>query len=319
MKDHQRRVLRLFALFFMAYLGIDNPWTPHVFQKSVTSDFDRSLRATKGTASLTKGKDSSKRHHGEGQVVISGKKVNYRYPPTFSKTTSDSIQHMDLVVGVLSSSSSTGTRMRQDIRDTWAKDYKGRVFFVVAGNWSTIEEQFEELQDLIWVDMEEEWHHLTYKVQTFYHAVENHFGLSYDYLMKTDDDSYVNLPKFQSFIQSQPKKNYYAGKCMWNRQPIRDPRNRYYIPEEVYSSSTYPVYAAGDGYLVSKDANKCMLDYIASIDYMAMEDVATGILADKCSVPCTKSWLITRSGALQHHKKGENAMQKTHANFYKQS
>ena len=328
MKDRRRTALRLIALFLIGCIGvIRNESAPRFFSTSLNEYYsnyeERRLESpdngakrvgsgnvgrgniaagndllanTNVTVPLTELPDYMKQDH----VVISEKKLTYRYSQSFSQATTSSHSNMDLVVGVLSHANGYG--LRQGIRETWAENYKGRIFFLVAGKWSSrIESEFQQHEDLIWIDIEEKFWHLTYKVQMFFHAVEKHYGLPYKYIMKTDDDSYVALTALNLLLKKRKKENIdLFGKCtIKGASPKRDENHRYYVPKEVYPHSTYPIYAQGRGYMVSKSINKCMITKMASLNYMPMEDVATGLLIRECHSTCTN--LDSISKYIPHH------------------
>ena len=66
----------------------------------------------------------------------------------------------NVIVGVLSLPSNA--KRRKVIRETWAKDKSG-VFFVVAGDWELISDEFFAFGDLIWIDEKEHFHKITFK------------------------------------------------------------------------------------------------------------------------------------------------------------
>ena len=136
---------------------------------------------------------------GTATTIISGKKYTYRYPSS-SFASSPKEHYPILVTGVLSTASNRNRR--HVIRGTWAKHYRDpmRVFFLVAGPWEDIEEEFIEHGDLLWLDMKEDPSLLTYKTETFFSAVDTHFK-NYDYIFKTHDDSYVGVHELDDIIE----------------------------------------------------------------------------------------------------------------------
>ena len=91
------------------------------------------------------------------------------------------------------------------------------------------------------------------------------------YLMKTDDDMYVNLDNLldlvrhnkdpylmtgdvsaQTCLQSALKLKYFinlpfAGLVLSGAKPIRDPYNKWYSPKYMYEGKVYPMYLSGTG------------------------------------------------------------------------
>jgi hypothetical protein len=128
----------------------------------------------------------------EGTSVISGNECTYRYPSTFSESEDDNDGQPIIFTGVISSA--RNHNRRHVIRGTWAEEYENpmRVFFVVAGRWEDIEQEFFDYGDLLWLDMNEGYRQLTYKTQILFFAVDKHVK-KYDFLFKTHDDAYVSL------------------------------------------------------------------------------------------------------------------------------
>jgi len=137
----------------------------------------------------------------------------------------------NVIVGVLSSSSNA--ERRKVIRSTWAKRRSG-IFFVVAGSWEDISKEFQTFGDLIWINIEEDYHKITYKSAAFYAILDRvtlELDVDYEYALKTDDDSYVALDRIEMFLEHQRHKGIksdYIGKCNTDVGPIRDNSHKYY-------------------------------------------------------------------------------------------
>lgn len=259
----------------------------------------------------------------DDSVILSGTEYRYKYPSTMS--VDSSYKKMadggkTLIVGVLSAAgSSDGYNARLSIRQTWAEDRKGQVFFILAGPWEDVAEEYFAEGDIFWVDAEEEWDLLSIKSQAFLHAVETHGG-AYDYVMKTDDDSYVGLAEVERILNTYNPD--YWGYCMFNekyRHPFRDPSAKYFVSKETFPGDLYPVWAQGLGYVLSRKFNECAQTVFKSMKYMPMEDLSVGIAAEQCNVACSrdewKSWDETGHIApmrLEHHIKQSDEMLYTH-------
>ena len=138
-------------------------------------------------------------HPDNGSVMVSCHQINYRVPlVSFQKAAEEPVLY-----GILSNSGGTGPEFRDAIRSTWAKDKNG-IFFLVAGPWSQISEEYNYYKDMIWIDEKETYDTvLTYKTQSFIaiaHEVSMKVNGQYDYLFKTDDDSFVNTQKVNELL-----------------------------------------------------------------------------------------------------------------------
>jgi len=196
----------------------------------------------------------------------------------------------NIIVGVLSSS--FNVERRNVIRSTWAN---GRpfVFFVVAGAWEQISKEFHTTDDLIWIDVKEEYHKITYKSAAFFAVVDRvtrELGTTYDYAIKTDDDSYVALDRIEMFLTHLHKKNAvkydYIGKCNAGVLPIRNREHKYYTSLEEYPEKVFPTYCQGCGFIASSSFVRCLSSHhnIASVRYLKHEDAFIGLLAQRCGV-----------------------------------
>lgn len=189
----------------------------------------------------------------EDHAILSGWKFSYRYPSTLSETTPVSDEPI-VITGVISKSHHR--HERRAIRTSWAND---RVYFVVAGPWQDIQDEFLEYGDILWLNMEEDNTLTTNKVQLLLHAVDHHVE-TYDYIVKTKDSSFVDIHKVEKHLLAS-KPNFW-GNCI----------------EDV---------AHGVGYVLSRKFNECAASLIESLGLLnSKEDVATAQLAHLCGYTC---------------------------------
>jgi len=197
----------------------------------------------------------------------------------------------NVIVGVLSSSSNA--ERRKTIRATWTKDRLG-IFFIVAGDWSLVAEEFYTFGDLIWIDVEEHYHKITYKTAAFFAVVDrvtSELNIDYAYAMKTDDDSYVALDRIEAFLkhlndENKAVKPDYIGKCNAGVSPIRDIEHKYYTSLEEYPERLFPTFCQGCGFLLSNIFIKCLSSHhnVGVLRFLKHEDVFIGLLAQRCNV-----------------------------------
>ena len=65
------------------------------------------------------------------------------------------------------------------------------------------------------------------------------------YVMKTDDDMYINLDKLYATVQSNKRPNLLMGSLICNAIPIKDPYNKWYVPHYMFAGKRYPNYLSG--------------------------------------------------------------------------
>ena len=223
-----------------------------------------------------------------GILHISCHSIHYKFPKSFNRTESS------IIVGVLSQNSREGQIRRQSIRNTWAaKDQQEQqqtsVFFLLAGPWNTVKNEFAEYNDLLWIDKEEvysgEESVLTLKTFSFIgvvYIITKREDLKYTHIFKTDDDSYVDLNALQKeLVEHRP----YVGNCQLNyTKVVREGGYKWAISNLIYPEEYFPKYCQGAGYALSRDFVNCAYsDYhIANMRFMPLEDVAVGMLAKRC-------------------------------------
>ena len=229
-------------------------------------------------------------HPDSGTLVASCLKISYRVPLSSFENTGF------VIVGILSSgaSASGGFQRRKSIRSTWAKDTKG-VFFIVAGSWDDIVEEYESFKDLIWINQEEiydgEISVLTFKTYSFLTIVDHamkEIGGEYSYCFKVDDDCYVDLQKLRKQLAAiSPDYWGYCPEKPNNRYvPLRGRDNKWALSFETYPEPMFPRYCQGAGYALSRKFVECAIsrDHVANTRFMPFEDVAVGILAERCNI-----------------------------------
>ena len=67
------------------------------------------------------------------------------------------------------------------------------------------------------------------------------------YVMKTDDDMYINLVKLYEIVQTNQKRNLLVGSLICDAVPIKDPDNKWFVPSYMFSEKKYPNYLSGEG------------------------------------------------------------------------
>lgn len=228
-------------------------------------------------------------HADQKNITVSCHTLHYRMPK-FNRSNSEKI-----FIGVLSAASGEGPERRQSIRDTWAQNHS--VFFLVAGPWRDIEDEYNTHRDLIWLDEEEIYNGeksvLTFKTLAFMKIVyllSTSLNLDIRYAFKTDDDSFVNVEYLHHYLlKMQHKEEYnYWGWCQRKMfKPLRGDHDKWAVSYETYPESHYPRYCQGAGFALSWKFIKCAAgegNHIANARFMPFEDVATGLIAQRCGI-----------------------------------
>lgn len=178
---------------------------------------------------------------------------------------------------------------RHSIRSTWANDPRGRwrTAFLVGRshnpyNMRILRNEVAIHEDLILGDVYEDFYNLTAKVQMGFEWAVKY--CKFKYLLKGDDDVFINFPRLFSFVQDDevPKKELYAGNVQYEAKVFRS--GRYGISKADFPKKKYPRYCSGGGFILSRDVVVIMLarfDYVKSI---SIDDAYIGALALKCGI-----------------------------------
>jgi hypothetical protein len=234
------------------------------------------------------------------------------------------------------SASGTGPARRNNIRNTWAKDRPG-IFFLVAGSWNDIKEEYSQHKDLIWIDQKEVYNGeesvLTSKTYSFfaivYAAVEEYDTKEafqqYTHLFKTDDDSYFNIDALYNELQTSdssndqtklykgrkgsnhPGKDHdYMGQCQLLKHEVqRETDYKWPLQKKTYPEPYFPRYCQGAEFAISKQFVDCAVKqgHVAQVRFMPFEDVAVGMMAERCGVD--PQWPSTASIKVFRYKSNE--------------
>jgi hypothetical protein len=193
---------------------------------------------------------------------------------------------------------------RQVIRKSWGKETP--VYFLVAGSWEFVSEEFLKFGDLLWVDIHEDYRNaLTPKTFAFIHfasgkaipAISEVSDRPVEYMFKTDDDVYINATEMSRELYVYNRPDYY-GLLRNGTAPIRNQTetglvSKWYMTREEYPYEVFPPYAHGTGYALSKAFGDCATKEMTKMLPMPWEDVATGLLAEACHIelaPSNEEW-----------------------------
>ena len=195
---------------------------------------------------------------------------------------------------------------RQNIRDTWklqAAVNNACVIFIIGSSIGEIDTAIDEKifkeahihQDILQADMVDHYNNLTLKsvmmLKFFANESNFHDSLPPYYLMKTDDDSYVNVPQLLQLLHVEKLKNSYFmlghrwGTLKNPSTPKRDQKNKWFVPSYLYNGPSYPIFISGAGYITTQLAAKCLYKKSLNLPYFFLEDVFMGFAAENCKIP----------------------------------
>ncbi|XP_060851834.1 beta-1,3-galactosyltransferase 6-like [Rhopalosiphum padi] len=190
------------------------------------------------------------------------------YPITLISNTSPNVLRIKLLVLVLSDVKNLN--QRDAIRETWAQtkgDFK--ILFVVSKDTFLNAEKLLH-DDILEVDEKDEFRLLTRKITASFSSV---YDINFDYLLKCDDDSFVNVPLIVNDLEHMPKQRFYWG-YFDGAAPIKDSGK--YKETGWIACNRYLPYALGGGYVLSKDLIIFIVKNRDYLSFFASEDVSVG-------------------------------------------
>ena len=156
---------------------------------------------------------------------------------------------------------------RDTVRETWMSPYKqntGHIRYAFLLGYThnveaqkAIETENEIHRDIIQEDFVDAYKNLTYKTIMAFKWAHTKCGHA-RFLMKTDDDMYVNtaaLLKAATANKKQLQKSM-GGACRKSLRPIRARNSKWYASFTSYPRKWYPEFCSGTGYVTSMDSDR---------------------------------------------------------------
>ena len=232
-----------------------------------------------------------------------GKIATYPFSPTTVPAASDRSQmhgrrsstsantaHVSLLILVMSSSTGDGKARRQTIRETWlslinlhptASSVMAR--FVIGTRelqQSIRDELYQESnvqKDMVLLpNLLDSYANLSLKVlESFLWASEN---LKFTFVMKCDDDSFINLPTFQEDIRKLEMGKQHE-RLYWGffRGDAHVKTSGKWKEDRWFLCDRYLPYAHGGGYVLSSDLVKLLALNARYLTLYNSEDVSVGV------------------------------------------
>ncbi|XP_044766999.1 beta-1,3-galactosyltransferase 5-like [Coccinella septempunctata] len=184
---------------------------------------------------------------------------------------------------------------RRAIRETWGRgSNEAKVVFLLGSSVDSemierIRQESNSFSDLVIGSFLDTYRNLTYK-----HVMGLKYALyhcsSAVYVLKTDDDVFVNTPFFVEHIKSTISP-YGAEKLLmcnvWHGASVaRSHRSRYRFSFKEFPYKRFPTYCSGWVVLYSPDVVFDLYTQAQQSQYFWVDDVfITGILAEKSNIP----------------------------------
>ncbi|CAK9805185.1 Beta-1,3-galactosyltransferase 1 [Anthophora quadrimaculata] len=200
-------------------------------------------------------------------------------------------KEMDLIIIVMSAPTHLEARMA--IRQTWGhfgqRSDISILFMLGATADSKVEAILRKEQktynDVIRGKFLDSYSNLTLKTISTLEWVDNYCS-KVKFLLKTDDDMFINVPRLQAFTVKHAKdRNVIFGRLAKKWKPIRNKKSKYYVSQAQFKNADFPDFTTGPAYLLSSDIVHKLYDAALEQIYLKLEDVfITGIVADKLGI-----------------------------------
>lgn len=187
---------------------------------------------------------------------------------------------------------------REIVRKTWGREglvngmQVQRVFLLgvpknktTLPTWEILIRQESQLyRDILLWDFMDTFFNLTLKEIHFLSwAVE--FCSRTKFIFKGDADVFVNMENIVNFLEScNPSEDLFVGDIIYNAQPIRIRKSKYYIPITMYGLDMYPAYAGGGGFLLSISTLKKLAQACTQVELFPIDDVFLGMCLQRINV-----------------------------------
>lgn len=152
---------------------------------------------------------------------------------------------------------------------------------------TNLTQEYSEHGDIVQLNHIDHYRNLSLKSLGMLHFTVEHC-IDAKYLLKTDDDIFLNAPFLMRFLDEngyQNRKNFILGSIIQAAQPVRNRMSKWYTPESVYRGDIYLSYTSGTAYLISRDAVVGLSMHGKNHSIFWLEDIfITGILAKKLQV-----------------------------------
>lgn len=178
-----------------------------------------------------------------------------------------------------------------------------KTLFLIGRTMDDISQEFIIRESKQFKDIVQGSFHDSYKNLTRKHVM----GLTWvlkncpnvDFVLKMDDDIFINLPLVMEYLNinfPKLKENENGYSLMSSRtsskifichiisdgQPERDPKSKWFVRPDEFSSQKYPPFCSGWGYMTTVETIESILDQIHPTNFLWIDDVyITGILRAK--------------------------------------
>ncbi|XP_060808628.1 uncharacterized protein LOC106131756 isoform X2 [Amyelois transitella] len=158
-----------------------------------------------------------------------------------------------------------------------------------------IEEEVEKYRDVIQEGFVDSYNNLTLKSIMMLKWIKNSCNESVRYILKTDDDMYINVPNLVMNLRNRSeefdekvakgykgKEYLLIGDLIHGAKPVLDSHNKWYSPRYMFGGRVYPRYVSGTGYVLSAPAAHALYEAALTTHFFHLEDIfITGMCSSR--------------------------------------
>lgn len=184
---------------------------------------------------------------------------------------------------------------RNAIRETWASPSalpKGTLVYFLTGradNYSLSDNLAAENEvhgDLVQQDFTDVYSNLTLKTVMMLKWSTSQCAPRY--ILKTDEDMYINVPKLVTYLEQSGHADIIVGAVICDAAPMRDKYSKYYSPKHMFTLRRFPVYVSGTAYVLGGGIAPRLYRTALGTRLYHLEDVfLTGICAAQLDITPT--------------------------------
>ena len=171
------------------------------------------------------------------------------------------------------------------LNNTWTLPGGGTIeysFLVGQDMEYDVSDEVEEYGDMVVWPGPDSYRNIVHKLAWFLGRLQlqhQRDAYSYDFLVKLDDDSYLNVSKLALTLTNvSSTKPWYGGECISNKLVSRT--GKYSVDPYHYPSTYYPAYAAGAGYVLSAALVQRITSIMWRVPQFAVEDAYIGVVTN---------------------------------------
>lgn len=249
--------------------------------KEVKETFDRSI----------------KEYRRRKKLPLFGKSIASNFPVTFEELFPQFCTDLFLLIMVPSRPSTVDNR--NAIRLSWGNvhgklqkyhqglirnsQFKYQVIFLMGCSSSTkingiVAEESRIFRDILRLNYSDNYKNLSTKTVLSISWIA--WKCAPKFLLKADDDTFVNVHRIVNWLMKLDHTVLYAGKVNKDARVKRNPKERYYVSYGDHPANYYKPYCAGGGYILRGKILKNISVASQIINPIVNEDAYVGMLAD---------------------------------------